>query len=652
MAAEVEIGLLGPLQVRCEGVTVTVPPGKQRALLAVLALQAGRPIPAGQLAGLVWAPDLPPRTASAALRNNVLRLRRRLGPAGRRLIQTRPGGYVITPDLCELDVVRMEQDLAQARAAARAGDWQGAAAHSDASLSWWRGEPLSDVDLPALSAEHVPRLNEMRLQARELRIDADLALARHAEVVIELPRLIAANPVRERLYALLMLALYRCGRRAEALDTYRTARDVLATEIGADPGPELQALHQQVLHDDPALAGQPARAAQGGVLPRQLPAAVACFTGREAELAALTSLLGPAHGAAAAVVISAIDGTAGVGKTALAVQWAHQVAKRFPDGQLYVNLRGYDPGLPVTAGDALGRFLRAMGIPAPDVPADDEERAACYRSLLAGRRMLIVLDNAADADQVRPLLPGTPNSVAVVTSRDTLAGLAARDGARRLDLDVLPMSDAVGLLRALIGTRVDAEPGAAASIAAHCCQLPLALRVAAELAAARPAVSLASLAAELADQQGRLDLLAAGGDTRTAVRAVFSWSLRNLNPGTNRAFMLPGRPPRPRPRFPRRRGAYRNQRGAGRAPAGPVVPRASGPQPGTGPLRHARPAPQLCSPSSPLRRARMRSAAGADPAVRPLPALCRRSDADASSQLRAACRPANPDTIGKSARRG
>ncbi len=237
MAAGVEIGLLGPLEVRCDGVTVAIPPGKQRALLVALLLQAGRPVPAGQLADLLWSPDVPPPTALVALRNNVARLRRRLGPAGQRLIQTRSGGYVITAGGFELDLVRMELELAASRAAARAGDWHLAAAHADSSLSLWRGEPLSDVDLPALTAEHVPRLNELRLQARELRIDAGLALARHAEAVTELPQLIAANPVRERLYALLMLALYRCGRRAESLGIYLAARAVLAAEIGADPGP-------------------------------------------------------------------------------------------------------------------------------------------------------------------------------------------------------------------------------------------------------------------------------------------------------------------------------------------------------------------------------------------------------------------------------
>lgn len=271
-------------------------------------------------------------------------------------------------------------------------------------------------------------------------------------------------------------------------------------------------------------------------VPRQLPPSVRAFTGRAAEMAALTGFLDEAGGAGPPVVISAIDGTAGVGKTALAVEWAHRVADRFPDGQLYVNLRGYDARRAVPATEALAGFLRALGVPGEDIPAEAGERAARYRSLLAGHRVLVVLDNAGSAEQVRPLLPGTPGCAVVVTSRDALAGLVARDGARRMDLDLLPAGEAVGLLRTLIGGRVDADPHAAAVLAGQCCHLPLALRVAAELAASRPAVPLADLASELADCQRRLDLLDAGGDRRTAVRAVFSWSYRRLDPPAGTAF--------------------------------------------------------------------------------------------------------------------
>jgi tetratricopeptide (TPR) repeat protein len=276
-------------------------------------------------------------------------------------------------------------------------------------------------------------------------------------------------------------------------------------------------------------------------VPREVPTPVAGFAGRVAELEALTGLLDrSAEQAPAPIVISAIGGTAGVGKTALAVQWAHQVADRFPGGQLYVNLRGYDPDRPVRAGDALAGFLRSLGVAGQDIPPGQEERAARYRSLLAGRRMLVVLDNAGSVEQVRPLLPGSSGCAVVVTSRGALAGLVARDGAVRLELDLLPAEEAAGLLRMLIGQRADGDPGAAAELAGQCCRLPLALRVAAELAASRPDVPLAELTGELADMQRRLDLLDADGDSRTAVRAVFSWSYRHLDAGAARAFRLAG----------------------------------------------------------------------------------------------------------------
>jgi tetratricopeptide (TPR) repeat protein/transcriptional regulator with XRE-family HTH domain len=271
-------------------------------------------------------------------------------------------------------------------------------------------------------------------------------------------------------------------------------------------------------------------------VPRQLPAPVGPFVGRADELRELTGLLDRQE----TVVISAIVGTAGLGKTALAVHWAHQVAGRFPDGQLYVNLRGYDPEQPVRAADALAGFLRGLGVAGPDIPADTGERAAQYRTLLAGRRVLVLLDNASNAEQVRPLLPGSASCAAVVTSRDALAGLVARDGACRVDLGLLPPAEAARLLRELIGERALGDPDATAALAGRCARLPLALRVAAELAVSSPGVALADLADELADQQRRLDLLDAAGDPRTAVRAVFSWSVRHLDDQAARAFRLLG----------------------------------------------------------------------------------------------------------------
>jgi DNA-binding SARP family transcriptional activator len=541
---DAEFCLLGPLQVRCGGELMPLPSGKQRAVLAALLLQANRVVTAHELVDVMWGAT-PPPTARAGLRNCVKRLRDSLG-AARARISTEPGGYMIWLREGELDVARFEAKLHEARAAARAASWDAAARQAWEALSLWRGQPLTDVASEVLAAREAGRLAELRLQAAETYIGAMLRLGRHSDVIEELRQLVAAAPLRERFHACLMLALYRDGRQGEALAAYQRARDVLIEELGTEPGSELRELHQRILAADPALeaseVARPAAAGRAPVVPRELPGGIRHFTGREAELAALSGLLDQQAGedAPAAVVISAIGGTAGVGKTALAVQWAHLVADRFPDGQLYVNLRGYDPGQRMTAADALAGFLRALGVAGPDIPAEEDERAGRYRSLLAGQRMLVVLDNAGEVGQVRPLLPGTPGCVVLVTSRDALAGLVARDGAARLDLDLLQLPDAVSLLRALIGSRVDADPPAAAALAARCCRLPLALRVAAELAAARPQIPLAGLAGELADQQQRLDLLEVGGDPRTAVRVVFSWSCRHLDPEAARAFRLAG----------------------------------------------------------------------------------------------------------------
>jgi DNA-binding SARP family transcriptional activator len=551
MTPKLEFCVLGPVVVRCGGVALPVARGKQRAVLAVLLLNAGRVVSVGEIAETLWGPA-PPPSASATVRNYVKRLRRVLGDADQTRIVTRSPGYVIRIDPGELDVSRFEVLLEGARNGARGGSWEAAANQAREALALWRGEPLADVQSEVLTLREVPRLAELRLQAAELRIDAELRLGRHGVVIAELERMAAAHPLREHLHALLMLALYRDGRQAEALAAYQHARRVLVDELGAQPGAELRQLHRQILTTGPVLAGpesgrlplgggRPAGARPGPVVPRELPGPVPQFVGRAAELADLTGMLDRVSAQRPrTLVISAIAGMAGVGKTALAMQWAHQVADRFPDGQLHVNLRGYDPGQPMSAADVLAGFLRSLGVAEQDIPAETGERAARYRSLLAGRRMLIVIDNAGDVEQVRPLLPGSPSCVAVVTSRDALAGLVARDGAHRLDLGLLPPAEAVGLLRALIGERVDAEPEAAVTLARYCARLPLALRVAAERAAASPGLSLADVTSELADQQERLDLLDAAGDRLTAVRAVFSWSVRHLDGEAARAFRLLG----------------------------------------------------------------------------------------------------------------
>lgn len=539
-------GILGPLLVRDGDSMIRVPAARQRVLLATLLVHAGNVVPAGVLAEMVWD-GAPPTGAAITLRSYVSRLRGTLGPGARDRLVTRYSGYLLQADGEELDLLQFGRLCQKGGAAVRAGDWARAAEMLDEALGLWRGEPLADIPGRLLRLDEAPRLEQLKLQATEWRIDAGLHLGDHGEVVPELQSLTAQHPLRERFHAQLMLALCRCGRQAEALAAYQYARSALIEELGTEPGAELRELQQRVLAGDPALAvASPVLAGAGAIVPRQLPASVPHFTGRAAELATLTELLEQAgERAPRTVVISAISGTAGVGKTALAVYWAHETAERFPDGQLYVNLRGYDPGPPVPAADALDWFLRALGVPDRDIPAETEVRAARYRSLLAGRRMLVVLDNAGSVEQVRPLLPGAPACVVVVTSRDSLAGLVARDGATRLDLDLLPLEEAVGLLRTLIGPRVDADPGAAGALAGQCSRLPLALRVAAEFAAARPAVSLAELEGELADQRRRLDLLKVSGDPHSAVRAVFSWSYRHLDIGTARGFRLAGVYPGP-----------------------------------------------------------------------------------------------------------
>jgi DNA-binding SARP family transcriptional activator/tetratricopeptide (TPR) repeat protein len=549
MAIAMEFGLLGPLVVRCDGAFMAVSRSRERAVLAALLLHANEVVPIDDLAEALWG-ELPPPSAAMTVRNYVKRLRHVLGDAGGSRIGTGPGGYSITVEAGELDIARFERLASAVRSAVQEGNWDQVNRQASAALSLWRGEPLADAGSRVLSEREAPRLTEMRLQVLEALLDAEVRSGGHARVVPELYRLVHMYPLREHLHATLMLALYRCGRQGDALSSYRNARQVLVAELGVEPGPGLQELHRRVLAADPSLAGtEPARAAETGtgqVTPRELPPTVYGFTGRLAEFLALSRLLDRSGAAGGqAIVISAIGGTAGVGKTALAVHWAHQVADRFPDGQLYVNLRGYDPGPPVPAADALAGFLTALGVAGPDIPPGQDRRAARYRSLLADKQMLVLLDNAGSADQVRPLLPGTGTCTVLVTSRDALAGLVARDGAISLDLGALPPREAVTLLRRLIGARVDAEPGAAAVLADQCCRLPLALRVAAELAATRPSMSLAGLTAELADLRTRLDLLDAGGDPSAQVRAVFSWSYRHLDADTARTFRLLGLHPGP-----------------------------------------------------------------------------------------------------------
>ena len=573
MADGLEFCLLGPLIMRSGETVVPVRQAKQRVLLAALLLDANRVVRVDALAEALWGAATPP-SAQNTVRNYIKRLRDALGETGRARISSQPRGYSMQVSPGELDIHRFEALLEAARGAARNDSWAIAAEQAGAALFLWQGEALADIDSDLLRQREVSRLAEMRLYAEEIRFDAAVHLGRQAEVISELRRHVTANPLRERSHALLMLALYHDGRQAEALTAYQHAYRVLADELAAEPGIELRKLHHRILTGEPAFGapeptsamtqtlsgnpvarplpepatdrmspapGQLARAGADAV-PRQLPAAVGCFTGRQAELAALTSLLDAQPGdRPPTMVISAIGGTAGVGKTALAVHWAHQVAQRFSDGQLYVNLRGFDPiDAPAAPAGAIRGFLDALGVAPERIPASLDAQAGLFRSLLADKKMLVVLDNAHDEQQVRPLLPACRGCLVVVTSRRQLAGLAAADGARLLALDLPSHAETRQMLTLRVGAdRAAAEPDAVDQIASLCARLPLALAVAAARAHACPWLSLAALAAELSDMAGRLDVLDAG-DPAASVRAVFSWSYQQLSPEAARMFRLLG----------------------------------------------------------------------------------------------------------------
>jgi DNA-binding SARP family transcriptional activator len=547
MTVAMEFGLLGPLMVRCNHADVTVSRSRERTVLAALLLRANQVVLVADLAEALWG-GVPPPSAEMTARNYVKRLRRLLGEADGR-IGTAPGGYRISVEPGELDVARFEQLAASARAAARAGRWEQVSRQAGAALSLWRGDPLEDTGA-ALSEREAPRLTEMRLQLLEARLDADVRCGGHARVIPELRRLVRVHPLRERLHATLMLALYQDGQQADAVAAYRSVRQVLVTELGVEPGPGLRELHQQILSADPSLTitrPEPAAVDPVRVTPQDLPPTVPGFTGRTAELEELTRVLDQAStGTPGTVLISAIRGTAGVGKTALALHWAHQVSGRFPDGQLHVNLRGFAPfGSPVTPAEAVRGFLDALGVPPERIPPAPAAQAGLYRSLLADRKMLIVLDNARDEEQVRPLLPASPASLVLVTSRNQLTGLAAANGARLISLDILTHDEAVRLFTGRLGEeRAAAEPGAADQIAALCAYLPLALAIAAAQAAARPRFALMQLAAELREAADRLDALDAG-DPAASIRSVFSWSYQQLSPPAARMFRLLGLHPGP-----------------------------------------------------------------------------------------------------------
>lgn len=526
--------LLGELEVANGSTPVRLGSGRLRAALVTLLLRANQTVSVEELVDRLWG-DAAPSGARGTAQTHVMRLRQALGDQSG-LIETRPGGYVIKiePGWLDLSVFR-----AMTAEAARL-DPAAARTQLRSALALWRGPALADIPSESLRRDEVPRLAEERLLALERRVELDLELGCHGEVVGELASLTAQHPYRERFRYQLMLAMFRAGRQADALESYRDVRARLDDELGIEPGPDLRELHAAILRNDPKLhlATAPPVVA---VVPRQLPADAVSFAGRDADLAVLDGLA-DGHGMVAAV----IHGTAGVGKTALAVHWSHRVSSRFPDGQLVVNLRGFDPDHPpADPGEALGGFLRALGVDPGRIPHDTEERAALYRSTIADRRLLVVLDNAATVDQVRPLLPGTSSCLTLVTSRNQLTGLIAVDGAHSLQLDVLDAGGAMRLLRNVLGSsRVNAEPDAAGELVRLCGYLPLALRLAAGKLHVRPRHSIAGAVDELT-KGCRLSALEVGGDSRAAVRPAFDMSYRAVRSDEQELFRRLGLVPGP-----------------------------------------------------------------------------------------------------------
>ncbi|MET8566373.1 BTAD domain-containing putative transcriptional regulator [Streptomyces flaveolus] len=563
----VRFSLLGPLRAWRDGTELPLGPRQQRLILAALLARAGRPVPLADLVDLLWEGD-PPTSAANAVHRYVGVLRRLLEPdlparnAGRWLVR-QDGGYLLRIGAGELDLLRFRALVRQAREKAAEGDAHEAVRRFGEALSQWQGQCAADLGPVAgahrvfatVEREHASVVCETAAAA--LRCDSP------GPVLLSVRQAAQRHPLDQRLQAHLLLVLGADGKQAEALTLYQDIRGRLWRELGVRPGAELRAAYERVLRQNgqrPAVPGDapgdtggedvlravgggpaphvpaPAPAPEPGSVPAQLPADLPCFSGRARPMEQALALAGETSDA---LRVLALDGIPGVGKTALAVHFAHRVAARFPDGQLFVDLRGFGSGAsPRDPGEVLCEFLEALGVQRWRVPASTESRAALFRSVLADRKVLVVLDNALDLRQIRPLLPGSPLCMVVVTSRRRLSGLAAAHGARLVGLDVpAPAEAAESFLRRVGPARAGARAGAVEDIVERCGRLPLALAVAAARALARPDQPLSVLAAELAGTEKSLDGFT-DDDRGNGVRAVLFRAYRTLGPEAARTFRL------------------------------------------------------------------------------------------------------------------
>ncbi|MFE2169441.1 BTAD domain-containing putative transcriptional regulator [Streptomyces sp. NPDC059447] len=556
MGEQLDFRILGPLTVTVGGRAVALGGARQRTVLGVLLLNAGRIVPVDTLVDVVWH-DSPPATARTQVAIVIAALRKALKGEGvdEEVIATEHPGYVLRVEGHALDSLTFTDLVAGAEAAARERRPADAARAYTAALALWRGPALAGVT-GRLVEDEAARWEEVRINTHEALTDVRLELGQHQLLLPELAAVVREHPLRERARYHLILAQYRSGRRAEAMESFREARRRFIDELGMAPGPELVRLHEAILRDDPALSPpavpQDAGAARaeeapptepprlrGLVVPSELPPDVPGFAGRVEELSALDTLIDDAGGDRHAPTTGLITGVAGVGKTGLAVRWAHRVGEHFPDGRLFADLRGYDEQhAPTTAGDIISRFLRSLGVEGDVVPDGLEDRIALYRSVLAERRVLLVLDNVRTFAQIRPLLPGSGGCTVLVTSRDQLEQLVTWPQTARVHLGLLPEDRSVELIGRIVGeARVAGAPGEATRLAELCDRLPLALRIAAARLASKPHWSVRHLVIRLSDERRRLDELSQG---ESQVRASFELSYRYLPQEAARLYRFLG----------------------------------------------------------------------------------------------------------------